>query len=194
MIKNYSEKMAYILMNNNLIEDSEFNIYSYGFEVMIASFINFLLVLIIGFIFNKFIHTIFFLVSYCLLRQFAGGYHAANHRNCTLMFLCMFLSTIIFSNIMIHIESVQTVILVASVFNYIGVFILSPIEHRNKPLNLREKAIYSKISKLLVTILLVIVIISVKSVNMIDYSLYISFAMFWSNIMLILAKFKSEGS
>ncbi|MCC0661315.1 accessory gene regulator B family protein [Clostridioides sp. ZZV14-6154] len=194
MIKSCSEKMAYILTNNNLIEDSECSVYAYGFEVMIASFINFLLTLIVGFIFNKFIHTIVFLASYCLLRQFAGGYHASNHRNCTLIFLCMFLTTILLSNMMIHIEYVQAIVLMFSICNYIGIFILSPIEHRNNPLNSKEKKIYGKISKLIVTILLVIIIIIAKFNNMMDYVLYISFAMFWSNIMLILAKFKNGGN
>ncbi|MDX5701746.1 accessory gene regulator B family protein, partial [Clostridioides difficile] len=74
MFKSLSYKFANILVRNEVIEDEDFEIYRYGFETLVYFIINISVALLIGIALNKFIQTIIFLVCYCTLRQFTGGY------------------------------------------------------------------------------------------------------------------------
>ncbi|MGX8128389.1 accessory gene regulator ArgB-like protein [Clostridioides difficile] len=184
MFKKMAIKITTALVENKLITIKEYNIYSYGFEVIIASFINIILALTLALILHKFIHILLFLICYCSVRQFSGGYHANNHKNCIFIFLSIVLITIYASN---YISTVNHIpIIIFSLLNYFGIFFLAPLEHKNNPLNLYEKRRYSKISKLLATIILFIVVASFISRTKTDYTLFCLSALFWINIMLIL--------
>ena len=87
MFKSLSYRITDILVNNGIIEIDDFEIYRYGFETLIYFIVNISVALLIGIIFDRFIHTIVFLSCYCTLRQFTGGYHAKNYTECTLTFL-----------------------------------------------------------------------------------------------------------
>ncbi|MDX5713243.1 accessory gene regulator B family protein, partial [Clostridioides difficile] len=80
MFKRLSYKFANILVNNEIVESEDFEIYRYGFETLIYFIVNILVALFIGIIFDRFIHTVIFLSCYCTLRQFTGGYHARNYK------------------------------------------------------------------------------------------------------------------
>ncbi|MCC0697250.1 accessory gene regulator B family protein [Clostridioides sp. ES-S-0048-02] len=185
MFKKYAEKITTVLVNNELINTEEHHIYSYGFEVVIASSVNLVLALTLALIFHKFIHVLLFLICYCSIRQFSGGYHANNHRTCILIFLSVVLSSICILN---YINTVKhmSVIIIFLVLNYLGVCFLSPLEHKNNSLNLDEKKMYGKMSKLLATIIVLVIstsfILKIKT----DYALFCLSALFWINIMLLL--------
>lgn len=72
----YHIELQIYWFNNGIIEIDDFEIYRYGFETLIYFIVNISVALLIGIIFDRFIHTIVFLSCYCTLRQFTGGYHA----------------------------------------------------------------------------------------------------------------------
>lgn len=78
MIKSLSNKITSFLVCNNSIDNEDCEICSYGLEVLISSLINTVIVLFIGAILGKFMQTVVFIVCYCSIRQFSGGYHAIN--------------------------------------------------------------------------------------------------------------------
>ena len=98
MFKSLSYRITDILVNNGIIEIDDFEIYRYGFETLIYFIVNISVALLIGIIFDRFIHTIVFLSCYCTLRQFTGGYHAKNYTECTLTFAAIYLITIFVAN------------------------------------------------------------------------------------------------
>lgn len=68
MFKRYVEKMIFVLICNNMIDNNEFKVYFYGFEILIVFIVNIIIMLFIGFLFGKFIYVLFFLMCYCLIR------------------------------------------------------------------------------------------------------------------------------
>lgn len=54
MFKRYAEKMTSVLICNNVIDNNESKVYSYGFEILIAFVVNIATMLFIGFLFGKF--------------------------------------------------------------------------------------------------------------------------------------------
>ena len=67
MFKRLSYKFANILVNNEIVESEDFEIYRYGFETLIYFIVNISVALFIGIIFDRFIHTVIFLSCYCTL-------------------------------------------------------------------------------------------------------------------------------
>ncbi|HBF4548203.1 TPA: accessory gene regulator B family protein, partial [Clostridioides difficile] len=87
MIKSLARKATLFLLDNKSIKLNQYELYLYGFETLIALIINILVILLVSIILSKFIETVLFLLVYCTIRQFTGGYHAENHFKCLLVFL-----------------------------------------------------------------------------------------------------------
>lgn len=185
MFKYLSYRITDVLINNEIIENDDFEIYRYGFETLIYFIVNISVALLIGIIFGRFIHTIVFLSCYCTLRQFTGGYHAKNYTECTLTFAAIYLITILVANNIdiVSYKYLSIVILIMSIFI---IYRLSPMEHRNKPLSNKEKQRYRIITMKITSFIGSIFILSITSNIFIDYIVYSFFSVIWICILLII--------
>ncbi|MEF9992530.1 MAG: accessory gene regulator B family protein [Romboutsia sp.] len=169
MFKSYASKITSFLIENKEIDKEDYEVYKYGFEILIAFITNIVIVLIIGLLFNKIFYSIVFLACYCPIRQFAGGYHANNYTNCLLIFILIFILTM---NIPLNVDSqiYTLIIFTISTLSCIGIFILAPLEHRNNPLTLSEIKKYKKISKILAGIVYISTLIFMNIDNLKELS------------------------
>lgn len=189
MIKKYAYGITSFLINNDSIDRKEREIYVYGFETLIAFIINILVILITGIIFDKFIQTIIFLVCYCPIRQFTGGYHADNYKKCLLIFILIFLINLAYLNNLNYMYSNSTLIYL-TFLSYMGIWVLAPIEHRHNPLSNKEKKRYKKIVRLLISIVLIVGIICICFEATFNYGIYMLSVLIWIFIMIKLAIIK----
>ncbi|MEF9992722.1 MAG: accessory gene regulator B family protein [Romboutsia sp.] len=192
MIKSLSNKITSFLACNNSIDIEDSEVCSYGLEIVLSSFINLILVLFIGMILGKFIHTLVFVGCYCSIRQYSGGYHASTHGKCIATFICMYLFTVF---IVGEIDSVylKSVVILIGILNWISIYLLVPVEHANNPLSDFEKSRNKKIAKIIVTVVLVTILIGLSLHKVYEYSLYGILAMVWVNFMLIIQVIKNKG-
>ena len=189
MLKLCANKVTSILIHNDAIDKEDYELYSYGFETLVAFIVNILVILSIGLIFNKFRQTLLFLACYCPIRQFTGGYHAVNYRNCLLVFITIFLiNIVILQNTRIY--SLNEIVMLLAFISYIGICFLAPIEHRSNPLSHKEKKHYKKIAITLTSIILIFSAIGINFKTTYEYSLYSISAIVWIFIMLNLAIIK----
>ncbi|KPI49663.1 accessory gene regulator [Clostridioides difficile] len=192
MFKKSADKMTSVLICNNMIDNNESKVYSYGFEILIAFIVNVTTMLLIGFLFGKFTYILFFLMCYCPIRQFSGGYHADNYFRCLLTFVFIILSTIlIIENLDLYLF--KNIIMVTASISWVGICILCPIEHRSNPISDREKLTYKKVAVFVSTIILLMTVLSFLLNVFVDYFIYSAFAMFWIFIMLVLGKLKAKN-
>src|SRR5699024_11124600 len=70
MFKSYANKITSFLIENKEINKDDYEIYKYGFEVLIAFIVNTVVILSIGLLFNKIFYSIVFLICYCLIMFF----------------------------------------------------------------------------------------------------------------------------
>ncbi|GAA0106761.1 accessory gene regulator B family protein [Paraclostridium sordellii] len=188
MIKSSANKATSFLYYNNYIDSDKYDyeVYLYGFEILIASILNSVAILGIGLLFDRFLYSIVFLACYCPLRQFAGGYHADTYKRCFFTFVFIFLLTIFLAEGLNHTE-LKPLIILFSILNWGSICLLSPVEHINNPLTDIERIKYKKNARLIATIILLFIAISNK------YFIYSAFALFWINIMLNVAFVKNRG-
>ncbi|AFS77146.1 accessory gene regulator protein B [Gottschalkia acidurici 9a] len=189
MIKSCANKVTSFLVSNDAINDEEYEVYSYGFETLLAFIINISVILLLGLIVGKFVQTLLFLTCYCPIRQFTGGYHANSYRNCLLVFVFIFSINIITLDKLSYMN-LNEVIICTTLISYIGICLLAPIEHRYNPLSTRQRKSYKKVAILLTSIVLIFVLLGIKYKPIYEYVLYSASVLVWIFIMLILAIIK----
>lgn len=134
MISFLSHRIALFLRDSDIVDDETSQVCQYGFEIIISTLVGFLLVVIIGLCCGELLSAILFYTIFVGVRLSTGGYHATTHLRCKLL-LCVcclstILTTIFFKNY--YNIKVQTIIIL---FYLLTVFLFSPIEHPNAPLD-----------------------------------------------------------
>lgn len=134
MLEKTSKYFALKLCSFNKSNDSDIlEIVAYGIEIMLAAIINVVLVLIISAMFNRFVETVTFLCVFMPLRTYSGGFHAKTHVRCFFILLCCVIFEWLIIDVFMEFDLIYVGILVLLVSSIV-IILLTPIEHKNKPL------------------------------------------------------------
>ncbi len=94
-----SEKISGIitdfLLRKNVIKEEEKEIYYYGYETLIYSIWQMLLLLVLGMIMNQIVSTVIFLMVFVSMRKYTGGYHAETRMGCTFMTVVCYVTVLV---------------------------------------------------------------------------------------------------
>lgn len=191
MIEFLSKKITSFLYSNNVIEKEDIEIYNYTFETIIAFFSNIVFILLTGWILDRFVCTMVFLLFYCPIRQFSGGYHAENYKSCLLVFILIYIFNYIILEKIIIGKNVILFLLFTFV-GFVGVYRNSPFEHREHSLSENQRKKYKYIVFLGVTIDFIFSIIGIHFKNTYIYSVYVLSAINIIYVMIILGKIKQK--
>lgn len=142
MIHRLSKMIAEFLLHKNVISETEIDIYIYGYETVILGFIDFLIVLAVGFIFNKMITILIFFAMFISVRLYTGGFHANTVLRCKAIFISICISVSLLSEFKFPYYLYIFIMLLYLITS----FFLAPIENYNKPLTSEEQTKYRRIS------------------------------------------------
>lgn len=143
MIVGIAEKMVNTFLENQVIDEENTEAYKYGMELLVSQVISIGVVLILGILLGRVWETLLFLIFFIAIRVYAGGYHASCYRNCILGFSISYIG-ILFLGEWIRKEQLEYFVIVWLVLADIIIYILAPIEDRNKPLDSKEYIEYRK--------------------------------------------------
>lgn len=127
-----SAKITAFLITQNIVPAKDREIYEYGFDLLIADFINFSLILLIGLLHGQLLKSIIYLIIFVGLRSVCGGYHAKTHLKCH---ICTIGAYIVFLLLQYMFKTCTVVILGISCVMSIPIILFAPITHANKPLS-----------------------------------------------------------
>ena len=82
MISKLSTKLVRKLIDISIINNTEIELYSYGFFILISQILYFILSVIFGVLFNIVLESIIFYVVFQFIRTNAGGIHASSELKC----------------------------------------------------------------------------------------------------------------
>ncbi len=133
MIAYLSNRTVDFFVCKNIIDIEDYEIYAYGIELLIADFVNFCMVLMIGFLLHSLETGIVFLLCFVPTRQFSGGYHASTHAKCRCAMIFTFLSLLFGVNLLPPQE--YSYILLMNLASLIVFWNLAPIENSKKQLS-----------------------------------------------------------
>ena len=124
-----------------LVDDSNDKIIKYGLRRVCLFLTDFAIILLLSYLLGNIWVGILFELAYSLLRIYAGGFHASKEAYCFVLSY----SSIIISLCLINYMHISTFLMfIACITMFISIVLLSPIEHKNKPLCKKERIIYRR--------------------------------------------------
>lgn len=140
-MKEMSRKITNWLVVKGVISYDEREIYEYGVFQMIMNTIDTISILILAILFHKVLVVFCYIICFCILRKYAGGYHAKSVLGCyvlTVSGALMMLLVVCFCNIPLEIMLV--------VWGIAGIIIVlfAPVQNRNKILDEVEHLVYRR--------------------------------------------------
>ena len=188
VLKELSNKITKKLVDINIIEEADSELYEYGFWQGGVLFFNFLTVVLLGIIFNVLLESIIFLIFYGLLRTIAGGYHARTQHACYILSIILI---IVVLTILKTFPSNTILCCILTILSISVIFILAPVQDENKLLDETEKRLFKKLSRVISLIYgLIIFLLFLFNKNDLAYCVVIS--LFTLTIMLILGKIRNK--
>lgn len=188
VLKELSNKITKKLVDINIIEEADSELYEYGFWQGGVLFFNFLTVVLLGIIFNMLLESIIFLIFYGLLRTIAGGYHARTQHACYILSIILI---IVVLTILKTFPSNTILCCILTILSISVIFILAPVQDENKLLDETEKRLFKKLSRVISLIYgLIIFLLFLFNKNDLAYCVVIS--LFTLTIMLILGKIRNK--
>ncbi|MGL5257136.1 MAG: accessory gene regulator ArgB-like protein [Proteocatella sp.] len=139
-----TDLIVQFMLKHGVIEAEDAEVYQFGLNQLIFIAINLTTTVIIGIVFSMLFESIIFLVSYMVVRVYAGGYHAKTQ------FRCYIISSLF---IVLALMGVKYIIwegfasVIAITIASMVIFKLSPVETKNKPLDEIETKIYKTKSR-----------------------------------------------
>lgn len=186
MISKLSNLITQSLLKNNVILDDEKELYDYGLFMIISYMTFFLISILFGIALNILFSSILFYISFCLVRNFAGGIHANSEIKCDIITTVSILISEILIKIFID-YSLVCLAFVMLIISSVCLCVIKPVATSQKEISQQEKLhFHKKVIVLTVTFLLISVTSFILGFNSIVISLALGLSL--ANILLIIGK------
>lgn len=190
MFAKIAERITENMEDNHIIKHDDRELYVYGFNQGLNILLNLITTLVVGLLFRNILELAIFIAAYIPLRSFAGGYHAKTPLRCYIYSIIMIILVSVGMKYLLFVDMVYYVILAISA---LIIFVLSPAEDKNKPLDKIELKVYRKRTLLILLVELIICILS----NVIDLrtvSISIIYNLAVMSVIILLGILKSTLS
>lgn len=142
----FLERIADELASNNVINSEDRELYTYGLRQGLLMLLNILTILIAGEIFGMLWQSVVFMVTYIPLRTYAGGYHARTQLRCYISSVVLIVAVLLGIRFIPWINLVRITV---AVISGLVIYILSPVEDMNKPLDAEEVKVHGRKARII---------------------------------------------
>lgn len=139
MFSEISELMTQSLINNQIIQSDNRELYRYGIQQGLTMILNLATTLLIGVLCDMLWQSIVFHLAYIPLRSYAGGYHAKTPVRCYLFSSAMMFAIL---SVMRWVTISNLICGIMLLLSLVCVFLLAPVADHNKPLDDTEQNVY----------------------------------------------------
>lgn len=153
-MKKITDKIFCAMKNKNIVVDEE--VVKYGLEIISTKVLFAIIIVSIGILTKCFLESIIYTITFSLLRQYGGGYHAETKQKCFVLSVLMLICAIF---IIKTAQSFDVFIILEVVITFLSVIYIitiAPIDTPNKRLDADELRIYGKRTGITVCILVII--------------------------------------
>lgn len=181
MIAKFAKKINEILIQKEIVQKEDAELYQYGIENGIVVAGNLLASGIFGIVTGRPGLVLVFLLFYASLRSYSGGSHCKSRIGCFLISMAI-LSIPVYTHEFVMNNVPATVILMIGIAAVVVILILSPVESINKPLDDEEKKYYARVTHCIVAlqvcVLIILFCLGVKDYFYAGYSSIVLVAVF----------------
>lgn len=186
MIQNISEEISLRLVSNKIISIENRKYYTYGIELVLNNFIILLSIALISVLTKNIFISLIYVVTYCSIRNYVGGYHCKTHIKCYCTTLSLYLLMLFFNYYLSYNRLIVSFCLVAIATPIIYIF--TPVNYGNESITEDERKKYRIKSIILITIFLFIYILS-NVLHRTEVSFAIAWAIFIVFLLMLLSLF-----
>lgn len=156
MLNKLISKSTDCLVRNHVVDEDDRDVYEYGFHTLFNNVIDISSIIVISLWLNQIPQTLLYHVSFVVLRNTAGGYHAKTH------FRCFLMSTVIWLVSLWGISQVASpgVCIGLAAFSTSLIWGKAPIEHINSPLSTRKKKRLKTLSRIASAVFFMAIVLS----------------------------------
>lgn len=156
MIGKLSKKLLSILYRHKLIDNDNIELLEYGLFLFFSYILYAVICLACGAVFHSLIQSVIFYLTFCVVRVFAGGFHASTETRC---FIISALSIIIsvYSIKQFTVQNLNLCFVILLLISSIIIFIFAPVDTDNKKLDSEERKRFRKISRIILICFLLII-------------------------------------
>ncbi len=184
MFENIADDLSIMLVEKKIIKPENREFYFYGLQLAISKLFFFLVILAISLFTKTFLVSMAFVLMYSAIRQFSGGHHCRSEVSCFFVSILLYLVMILFYDIDMY--GGKIFLCITTVISLLLIFILSPVEHKNKPLSTDERKKFGIISKIVAVVLTITMCVSLLlNINILFYSS--SYALTADAVLIIFA-------
>lgn len=146
-------------IHSGKLSEDERELYEYGFFILVSNILFICITIIFGLVFKTLIQSLIFFGVFIIIRQYAGGYHAATELRCEVFTtLCIFISNIAMR--LINDATTFTILLTLTFILIIVIFLFAPIDTDEKTLSEQEVKVFCKKTKLILIIVVAAILVS----------------------------------
>lgn len=140
LIESMSRRIADFLIKEGIESEDNREVIEYGSEVTIANMINWCIVFATGLIFGRLVCSLIFFISFALLRENSGGWHATKHFRCNIVLLLdMGLTLLLVRFLCGKADYIKVLLVAVSISIIIIILLFAPVENINKQLRSKNK-------------------------------------------------------
>ena len=148
-------KVMTFIAKDNDFDDDEAEVIRYGLEIVITRAFFAVIIAIIGLLMNCFFESVVFAVSFSLLREYGGGYHAETRKKCFVLSILTLVAALSIIKLAESFQFLTFPIWVIALILVIYILLKAPIDTPNKRFDEDEIKVYGRKARLLTVILLV---------------------------------------
>lgn len=189
MISNIADFIAGKLCASGSVQECDKGLYQYGIFMLLSWALFFVLTCVFGLLLRVPGESLLFYVTFSLLRSYAGGVHARTEKACTIL-TALTMVVCVMAIRLLEAFSMEALALFLLAVGVVFVFVLSPLDSVEKPLEPDERKHYKKITE-------VIAVLYVVAALLADYTEHsgvlssISVSAFVEGMLLIIGKLLS---
>ncbi len=184
MFKILADESTLLLISHKIIDEENRDAYTYGLEPFFEKAFLYAIIFIIAIFTKTILFSIAFIVTYKALRQYTGGFHCKTAEMCLVISILIYLIALLI--FLFKPRALELILATGTIVSAIVIFIFSPIENTDRPLDIAEKKKYRIIS---IGITSVIAIAIALSYNMEFHAMFysLSFSLTADAVMIILS-------
>lgn len=185
------------LIAKEAVSIDEKELYEYGIFHLLLNIIDTISILLLALLFREVISTVFYIICFCTLRRYAGGYHAKTVFGCYSLTVTAALGMLVLIRLFEIPSSVQFAIWIIS---DIIILLFAPVQNINKSLDEVESVVYKKrtIITWIIQMIAMMLLYSLRFTKCLEAVLiahiYVALSMMAEKINLILIKRKGDNS
>lgn len=188
MYKKISQVITRRFVTLGVISENDYEIYKYGFELIIALLSTVSGIVLISLFVHKFVETALYLVGFFSVRTICGGYHAKHHFTCYITTISTYFTFLILNICFSSKPYLNFVIGFMTVVSAILITAFAPIEHPDNPMTEYRKTRNRFLSRLLSIAICLICFVSLISENTSTYVFNYVTGIFLAAVAILTAK------